>query len=179
MKPHYYVLTAAALASLAGFILTANNRIGPSYIYPDVPGAISQEVTQENIHQTICVAGYTKTIRPPTSYTKPIEAQKVAQYNARNHTHFTPEEGELDHVISLQLGGHPSDLKNLTFQPYDTYIDTMRIGAKEKDAVETYLKRRVCEGTLPLKDAQEMIVRDWYAVYLGITNPHIPLEVVE
>jgi hypothetical protein len=29
------------------------------------PGAINLNVTQENIQQTVCVKGYTKTIRPP------------------------------------------------------------------------------------------------------------------
>jgi hypothetical protein len=33
------------------------------------PGAINPEITQQNIQQTVCVKGYTKTIRPPTNYT--------------------------------------------------------------------------------------------------------------
>jgi len=43
-------------------------RVGPSYLYPDpetTPGVINPEVTQANIQQTICVKGWTRTLRPP------------------------------------------------------------------------------------------------------------------
>ena len=39
-----------------------------AHIIPDprfTPGAINPDVTQENIDSTICVPGFTKTIRPP------------------------------------------------------------------------------------------------------------------
>lgn len=36
-------------------------------IHSATPGAIDPIVTQENIGSTICVVGYTKTVRPPVS----------------------------------------------------------------------------------------------------------------
>jgi hypothetical protein len=51
-------------------------RVGPSYLYPDpetTPGVINPEVTQANIQQTICVKGWTTTIRPPASYTNSLK----------------------------------------------------------------------------------------------------------
>src|ERR1700687_1954524 len=43
-------------------------------ILPDpkcTPGAVDPSVTQDNIDSTICVSGYTKTVRPPVSVTEP------------------------------------------------------------------------------------------------------------
>lgn len=37
------------------------------------PRAINPPVTQDNIKTTICVPSYTKTIRPPVSYTTPLK----------------------------------------------------------------------------------------------------------
>jgi hypothetical protein len=37
------------------------------------PGAIDTSITQENIHQTVCVKGYTKTVRPPAYYTNGLK----------------------------------------------------------------------------------------------------------
>src|SRR5664279_936918 len=37
------------------------------------PGAMDPKVTQDNIDQTICVSGYTKTVRPPVSYTNSLK----------------------------------------------------------------------------------------------------------
>jgi hypothetical protein len=60
-----------------------------------------------------------------------------------------PDGYELDHLISLELGGAPADPANLWPEPY--------LGertAKQKDRLESELHRRVCAGTLPLADAQ-------------------------
>jgi len=49
-------------------------------ILPDpvcTPGAVDPRVTQNNIDSTICVSGYTKTVRPPVSVTGP---QKLASH---------------------------------------------------------------------------------------------------
>ena len=46
-------------------------RLGATDLYPpdDVPGAVDPLVTKENIQETICRAGYTRTVRPPQSFT--------------------------------------------------------------------------------------------------------------
>lgn len=71
---------------------------------------------------------------------------------------------ELDHVIPLELGGCPDCPENLWMEPYASP------GAHEKDRVENFLHREVCSDHLSLTSAQQMIVRDWYQVYLGLEN---------
>ena len=42
------------------------------------PGVLNPDVTQANIDSTICVHGWTRTIRPPTSYTNASETETDA-----------------------------------------------------------------------------------------------------
>ncbi|MFD8393034.1 hypothetical protein ACFV2N_28495 [Streptomyces sp. NPDC059680] len=44
------------------------------------PSAYNPDVTQSNIHSTICVSGWTATVRPPTSHTNPLKAQGTIDY---------------------------------------------------------------------------------------------------
>src|SRR5438309_91372 len=67
---------------------------------------------------------------------------------------------ELDHLISLELGGSPDDVANLWPEPW-----TGDANAHQKDAVETHLKTEVCRGAVALADAQRIIATDWYAVF--------------
>lgn len=41
------------------------------------PGVTNPEVTQNTIHQTICVPGWTATIRPPSSYTTNLNRDQI------------------------------------------------------------------------------------------------------
>jgi hypothetical protein len=81
------------------------------------PGAINPAVTQANINDAICKAGWTKTVRPPVSVTNKIKQQIDTAYGLSTST-----QGELDHDVSLELGGAPDDPRNLwlsqgQFQP--------------------------------------------------------------
>jgi hypothetical protein len=67
---------------------------------------------------------------------------------------------EIDHLISLELGGD-NGLKNEWPQPYEP-----RPGAHEKDEVENWLHSQVCNGSMDLGEAQRRISSDWYEVYL-------------
>ena len=121
------------------------------------PGATNPDVTQDNIHQTICVSGWTKTIRPTTTYTNKLKQEQIKEYHYKDKN---PASYEEDHLISLQLGGHPTDPKNLWPEPYNT-----RCGARIKDVLETRLKRMVCTKKISLDDAQKAIARDWIKSY--------------
>ena len=66
---------------------------------------------------------------------------------------------EVDHLISLELGGS-NDPKNLWPEPYSGSL-----GAREKDKLENYLHRRVCNGKISLQDAQGAIKKDWVKAY--------------
>jgi hypothetical protein len=69
---------------------------------------------------------------------------------------------EVDHLISLELGGS-NDFKNLWPEPW-----APRPGARQKDAVENWLHAHVCTKAMTLEEAQEKIRTDWYAVYLAL-----------
>ena len=92
----------------------AGPRVGPSSLYPDptlTPGATNPDITQATIAATICNPQWsTKTIRPPASYTNTLKKQ---QLGATRYVDKTPSHYEEDHLISLELGGNPSDRKNL------------------------------------------------------------------
>ena len=123
------------------------------------PGAINPDVTQATIGKTICVSGWTKTVRPPAIYTNRL---KVKQLAAWHYADRNPADVEEDHLISLQLGGSPTDPANLWPQAYaGTY------GARTKDVVETKLKQLVCSGSITLKTAQQAIATDWVKAYLA------------
>ena len=70
------------------------------------PGTLNPAVTQDNIHATICVSGWTATIRPPASYTNALKKTQIVQYGYVDTALASYEE---DHLISLELGGNPTD----------------------------------------------------------------------
>lgn len=129
-------------------------------IRPDptlTPGAINPAVTQANIHSTICKPGWTKTIRPPASYT---DVLKIQQLKARHYEDQNPKDFEEDHLESLEIGGSPTSPLNLWPEPY-----AGQWGARKKDVVERVLNRLVCSGTISLSAAQNAIRNDWISAY--------------
>ena len=123
---------------------------------PTVPGVINPVVTQATISTTVCVRGWTATIRPPQSYTSRLKRTQMAAQHLRGPASSYEE----DHLISLELGGHPTDPNNLWPQPW-----TGRANAHQKDRLENMLHRLVCRGTLPLATAQHEIATDWVRSY--------------
>ena len=119
------------------------------------PGAILAGVTKDQI----CVPGYSKKVRNVPQ----VEKSKVyAEYGISSRQ---PNEYEVDHLISLELGGS-NDISNLWPE-----LAQPTPGFHEKDLVENYLHAQVCQGSLPLADAQQKIAGDWLAVYRSIPNP--------
>ena len=117
------------------------------------PGVVDQRVTQANISTTICVRGYTKTVRPPLSYTHDLKVIQIAEYGYADTSLADYEE---DHLIPLELGGNPTDRKNLWPQPRSgTYPASM------KDLIENSLHTKVCAGVLTLAAAQAAIATNW------------------
>src|SRR6266508_4903458 len=107
------------------------------------PGVLNPDVTQATIGSTICVHGWTRTIRPPTDYTNALKAKQLRAYGLTGAMSAYQE----DHLISLELGGHPTDPRNLWPEPYPR--------AAHVDAIENELNRQVCDGSLTLAEAQE------------------------
>ncbi len=82
---------------------------------------------------------------------------------------YVPRAYELDHLISLELGGSNS-LKNLWPEPYGILWN-----ARVKDALENRLHREVCEGRLSLTDAQKQIATNWIAAYQKHFHSPVPI----
>ena len=115
--------------------------------------ALNPDVDEDTINRTICVSGYTKSVRPATSYTNGVKKRLMrdAGIDAARIGDY-----ELDHIVPLALGGHPLKLSNLQLQPWDG-----EHGAKVKDILEVRLQSLVCHGNLDLTDAQVCIAQDW------------------
>jgi hypothetical protein len=106
------------------------------------PGVLNPDVTQANIRSTICTRGWTSTIRPPASYTDDLKRKQMRQYGEAGSMSAYQE----DHLISLELGGNPTDPRNLWPEPYPR--------ASQMDLIENQLNAQVCSGQLTLAQAQ-------------------------
>ena len=84
-----------------------------------------------------------------------------------------PEPGafELDLVVPAELGGSVEPA-NLWPQPYDA----APWNAYAKDALEDHLRRRVCDGDIPLAVAQSELANDWTAAYRKYFGSDEPLS---
>ena len=106
------------------------------------PGVLNPDVTQANIRSTICTRGWTATIRPPQSYTDDLKRKQMREYGETGSMSQYQE----DHLISLELGGNPTDPRNLWPEPYPR--------ASQVDQIENQLNAEVCTGQLTLAQAQ-------------------------
>lgn len=135
--------------------------LAASDVFAGNPGAVRPDpkltpgVTLDVSTETLCKPGYPATVRNVP------ESEKVAVYKEYG---ITPYKGigkdyEVDHLISLELGGS-NDIRNLWLEPYRPVP-----GAHQKDLVENWLHRQVCQGKISLKEAQREISTDWMDVY--------------
>lgn len=128
------------------------------------PGATNPAVSQANIHSTICVNGYAKSIRPPSTWTTALKRQQIRQMGLRDRRLGRYEE---DHLIALSIGGHPSDERNLWPQ-----ARSGRWSASAKDDLEFVLYKMVCTGEMGLVDAQRAIASNWVQAYETYVPSH-------
>jgi hypothetical protein len=64
------------LASVALALAAASVLILPTH----TPGASNSKVKQGTISKTVCVKGWTKTIRPPANYTSLLKRAQLIQW---------------------------------------------------------------------------------------------------
>ncbi len=121
------------------------------------PGAINPDVTQDNIHSTVCVKGWTKTVRPPAFYTNRLKKSQIREYGYGNSS---PRDFEEDHLIPLSVGGHPTDPRNLWPQPRNSEWN-----ADRKDDLEFALYKGLCHGEVTLEEARRAFASNWIAAY--------------
>lgn len=136
---------------------------GSGGILPDravTPGATNSSVSQGDIASTICVSGWTTTVRPPSSYTSQLKLDQLRAGYAYNGD-LNPADYEEDHLIPLELGGAPSDVHNLWPEPSTAATG----GSKAKDELEDKLHTLVCSGQLTLATAQQAVASNWWDAY--------------
>jgi hypothetical protein len=134
-----YLLVVAALAGCGG---SDTAETGMPASWERTPGALNPDVTQTTLATTVCVPGYSKRIRPPASYTGELKRRQIREWALPGG----PGDYQEDHLISLSLGGHPTDPRNLWPEP--------RPRADEVDRLEIDLHEDVCAGRITLLDAQ-------------------------
>ncbi|MSQ64808.1 MAG: hypothetical protein EXR37_00410 [Limnohabitans sp.] len=140
---------------------------GQSSPLPDpriTPGAIDTSVTQENIHSTVCVRGYTGRVRPDKQYTNRLKHEQLRQYRYQD---LNPANYEQDHLIPLIIGGNPSDPNNLWPQPR---LDEW--SAEQKNDLEFVVYKMVCRGEISLKEAQQRVAGNWIQAYKDWVPSH-------
>jgi hypothetical protein len=143
-RPADYLLVVLVLAAVV-IVFGHGHGHAPAVLADPTrtPGVLNPNVTQANIRSTICRHGWTETIRPPTSYTNELKAKQMRQYGETGSLSDYQE----DHLISLELGGSPTDPRNLWPEPYPR--------ASDVDKIENELNAEVCSGELTLAQAQE------------------------
>jgi len=109
------------------------------------PGVVNPDVTQATIGSTICVSGWTSTIRPGSEYTDALKLRQMEEYGRSG----SPSDYQEDHLISLELGGDPTDPRNLWPEP--------RPHAEDVDRTENDLHAAICSGRMTLAEAQRRI----------------------
>lgn len=175
------VVVAVLLVFAAGYWVRGPSNVLPTTSEPAgsprpglpdariTPGAVNPAVTGETLATTICMPGWTATVRPPSSYTSALKVAQILEYGYedRDLSHY-----QEDHLVPLELGGAPRDPRNLWPQPnVAAMADGTAIGADEKDDLEDELKRRVCSGGMDLREAQRAIAGDWIAAWEAVGRP--------
>lgn len=170
------------LAVVALFVVTGCSTIAPSLGAPigqegkaptdgrspfeEPPGVLFADVTQANIVATICVSGWTATVRPTTSFTQGLKKLMLTRASV------DPSDAalyKLDHFVPLALGGHPRAEDNLWLQRWDGVWN-----ARIKDRLERRLQVMVCAGQITLRTARTAVQHDWQAAfrkYIGANSP--------
>ena len=166
-------IVALTLAAAFGAVLAAIAVAGPAAPGPSAPLAPVTKHSGCQIHAslpdhgctpgarfttvstaTICTAGYSRSVRR-VSYEE--RSAVYAEYGIRRH--FTGHDGEVDHLVALELGGS-NDESNL-------WPETAAgaYGSHQKDRLENELHHEVCAGSLALERAQRLISGDWVKAY--------------
>ena len=138
--------------ALTGVFLVVTHRLGQApglsagrASWALTPGVVNLEVSQRSIASTICVRGWTAEIRPSSGYTSALKLEQMSAYRRGG----SPSDYQEDHLISLELGGHPTDPRNLWPEP--------RPRAEAVDRIENDLNAAICSGRMTLAEAQRRI----------------------
>jgi hypothetical protein len=141
-------MTTIALV-VVGWALATHASFGQSSNLPNkrlTPGWYNPFVRQSNIQSTICVSGYSASVRPSYGYTSALKKMELKFRRMPGSI----SDYELDHFVPLELGGNPYDTRNLWLEAWDN--------AHKSDPYENKLHKMVCDGSITLKQARMDII---------------------
>ena len=110
--------------------------------------SLNPAVNQGNIASTVCKQGWATKQRPPYAWSHALKIKLLPKGHRLG-------EYQLDHFIPIEIGGSPTDRKNLWMQPIND--------ALVKDVQENRLHDAVCAGTMTLAQAQAEMLKTWGA----------------
>jgi hypothetical protein len=116
------------------------------------PGAVRPGVSLA----TICGYGYSRSVRPPESYTEALKFRQMRVYDLTGPASAYEE----DHLVPLSIGGAPRDPANLWPEPR-----TGTNNAEKKDHLETWVARMACSRRISLAVLQHDMATNWTALY--------------
>jgi hypothetical protein len=102
-------------------------------------------------------------VRPPEWVTEPQKRLALASYGYYDGRALGRY--ELDHLVSISLGGALDSPRNLWPEPDYPGVTTSSFYLNPKDKLEDKLHRLVCEKRLSLAAAQKLIATGWIAGY--------------
>jgi len=123
-------------------------------VLPDracTPGAVFSTATRSQV----CTRGYSRSVR---NVPESLKRKVYAEYGIKSHA---PYSYEVDHLVSLELGGSNS-IANLWPE--------ISPGYHTKDKVENRLHDAVCAGEVSLRTAQTQIAHDWRRTFVGVSG---------
>lgn len=158
-------LDGSASKALAAVAIPPTHTCAPrtshGFPLPDptcTPGAINPTITTEILRdpafRTSCVREQASSRAEKNSTYDSYGVARPDQNTGQNQT------CELDHLISLELGGADT-VDNIWPQCGPDHVELSERFFKRKDAVENYLAAKVRNGTMSLKEAQVGIATDW------------------
>lgn len=156
-------LAAAGVATIALTSLTISQAAASDGDLPDAtltPGAVRTTDKDE-----ICTTK-TGTVRNVPNSVKEQVRRAYGMSNKRDKWCNTTEGCEIDHLISLELGGS-NDPKNLWPEPYEGTVWNAHV----KDQLENRLHKMICGGQIGVEDAQKAIATDWVSAYKKYISP--------
>ena len=148
---------------IALMLLASSAFAWDSILLPDPALTPGDVLTQDA--RIVCVPGYAGSVRDVSQATK----RKVfARYKILTRA---PYEYEIDHLVSLVLGGS-NEITNLWPQSYKS----TPVNALTKDRLEAKIRWLVCRGDLALDTAQYQIRTNWLKAYETHVGPLPTLE---
>ncbi len=130
------------------------------------PGATNPAVSQGNIQSTICVPGWSASVRPPQHDSFILKVRQMRAWGITGK----PSLYEGDHDIPISAGGDP-------VSPLNRWVESWKgkCGAHAKDRLELLVHRRICSGRMTLAEGQAVFTGNWVEGFNRLVGPlHCP-----